>query len=101
MARSAGDIVLTHGRGLCGASVQSYFGRVPHHHHQEPVARCPRVFQGVNPARDWGGLWSLQQGTLFFFLDITSLLNILELPRLSEARQPKGISPLTCEVKIL
>lgn len=35
----------------------------------------------------------------FFLLNITSLLTILELPRLSESRQPKGISPLTCDVK--
>lgn len=37
-----------------------------HHHHQEPVARCPGVFQGVNLTWDWGGLWGLQQETLFF-----------------------------------
>lgn len=50
----------------------------------------------------WEASWGLQQGICgVFFLNITSLLNILELPRLSEARQPKGFSLLTCDVKIL
>lgn len=39
------------------------------------------------------------RGLCFFSLNTASLLNILELPRLSEAKQPKGISLLTCEVK--
>lgn len=35
------------------------------------------------------------------FLDVTSLLIIPELPRLSKTRQLKGTRPLLCDVKIL
>ena len=40
-------------------------------------------------------------GELGFFLYITSLLSILELPRLLGTGQLRGISPLTRDVKIL
>ena len=51
------------------------------------------------PGQASGGL---QQGILVFFLSIISLLNVeYELPRLLETGQLKGISPLTCDVKIL
>lgn len=40
-------------------------------------------------------------GVFLFFLDVVSLLNIPELPRLSETRQFKGINPVLCDVKIL
>lgn len=61
---------------------------------QELEARHPHVFLGLGrpPGVCNREFW-------FFLLNITSLLTILELPRLSESRQPKGISPLTCDVK--
>lgn len=53
------------------------------------------------PAWAWAGLLRSATGDFVYFLNIASLLNILELPRLPETGQPKGTSPLTCDVKIL
>lgn len=92
LARSTGDIVLARWPWpRRGTGAELSWGAGPS---QEPAARGSRVPEGFTPLlRSAKASWGATD--FIYFLHITSLLNILKLPRFSETRQPKGISLLT------
>lgn len=58
---------------------------------------CPQ--KGSHPCLGLGRPPEVVAGDFAYFVNIASLLSILELPRFPETGQPKGTSPLTCDVK--